>query len=400
MTNARHIVGLADQPFETANAQVAEIPSPCFVLEEKLLRRNLEILQDVQNRSGAKIICALKGYALWSTFPFVGEYLTGCTASSLHEARLAYEEMGKEVHAYAVVYPPEEIQEMLGYVGHLTFNSLSEWERHKEVVQKSDKKISCGIRINPEYSEVEVDLYNPCIPGSRFGVTANQLPKKLPKGIEGLHFHTLCENNSYELERTLKAVEKRFGEHLRQARWLNMGGGHHITREDYNRDLLVQLVDHMRSTYDLEEIILEPGEAVGLKTGFLLATVMDIIDSQGIQVAIVDTSFTAHMPDTLEMPYKPLVRGAENGGIAGRHTYRLGGMTCLAGDFMGQGDYSFAEPLAVGDVLIFEDMIHYTMVKTSNFNGIRLPSIGILKEDGSFRHVKTFGYESYKSRLS
>ncbi len=368
------------------------IPSPCYVLEEKRLRENLERLAYVQRESDCKIICALKGYAMWSTFPILREYLPGSTASSLHEGRLAAEEFGGEVHAYATLYFEEEFAEMTKYCNHLTFNSLSQWEKFKALMPEG---CSPGLRINPEYSEVEVDLYNPTLPGTRFGMTADKLPE-LPEGIEGLHFHTLCEQNSDALARTLAIVEEKFGHLLPSLKWFNMGGGHHITREDYDVDLLVRLLRDFKAKYDLE-IILEPGEAVGLNTGYLVSRVEDILDSGGIQVAMLDVSFTAHTPDCLEMPYKPKIFGATDA-REGYSTYRFGGTTCLSGDFM--GDYSFDRELKVGDQIIFDDMIHYTMVKTSNFNGVKHPSIGIWQADGTFRLVKSFGYEMYRDRLS
>ncbi|MEM6299909.1 MAG: carboxynorspermidine decarboxylase [Bacteroidota bacterium] len=370
------------------------IPSPCYVLEENRLRENLERLAYVQLEADCKIICALKGYAMWSTFPILREYLPGSTASSLHEARLAAEEFGGEVHAYATLYFEDEFEEMTKYCNHLTFNSLSQWEKFKAAMPEG---CSSGLRINPEYSEVEVDLYNPTMPGTRFGITADKLPE-LPEGIEGLHFHTLCEQNSDALARTLAIVEEKFGHLLPKLKWFNMGGGHHITREDYDVDLLIQLLRDFKAKYDLE-IILEPGEAVGLNTGYLVSRVEDIFDSGGVQVAMLDVSFTAHMPDCLEMPYKPKIFGATDA-KEGFPTYRFGGTTCLSGDFMGMGDYSFERELKVGDQIIFDDMIHYTMVKTSNFNGVKHPSIGIWQADGTFRLVKSFGYEMYRDRLS
>ncbi len=380
----------------------AAAPSPCFILEESLLRKNLELISSVQELSGGRIILALKGFSMFSAFPVVKEYLSGATASSLNEIRLINDYLGCKAHTYIPAYLPHEFREVMERSSHITFNSLNQWERFREEValyneQYPAEKISCGLRVNPQYSEVEVDMYNPCVPGSRLGVTRNLIGDVLPEGIEGLHFHTLCENDSHTLKRTLDALESRFGDLLHQARWLNMGGGHLMTREGYDTALLVDLVRAVREKYNLR-VILEPGSAIAWRTGVLVATVLDVIDSQGINVAILDTSFAAHMPDTLEMPYKPYIRGAYHEPVGGLPTYRLGGMTCLAGDFM--GDYSFDKPLKVGDRLVFEDMIHYTMVKTTTFNGVNLPSIGILQSDGSFRLVKSFGYESFKDRLS
>lgn len=379
-----------------------DAPSPCFILEESLLRKNLELIDSVQKASGGQIILALKGFSMFSAFPVVKEYLSGATASSLNEIRLINDYMGCKAHTYIPAYLPHEFNEVMQRSSHLTFNSLNQWNQFKDQVkqynaQHPNETISCGIRVNPQYSEVEVDMYNPCVPGSRLGVTRDLIGDVLPEGIEGIHFHTLCENDSRTLERTLEALEQRFGDLLHQAKWLNMGGGHLMTREGYDIPLLIELIKRIREKYNLK-VILEPGSAIAWKTGVLVSSVLDILDSQGIQVAILDTSFAAHMPDTLEMPYKPYVRGAHHEPVDGLPTYRLGGMTCLAGDFM--GDYSFDEPLKVGDTLIFEDMIHYTMVKTTTFNGVNLPSIGILQQDGRFRLVKSFGYESFKDRLS
>ncbi len=377
-----------------------QIPSPCFVLDESLLRINLEILNLVQKEADVEIICALKGYAMWSTFPMIKQYLSGATASSLHEARLIFEEMGAEAHTYCPVFFEEEMEQIMHYSSHLSFNSLSQFERYKEKVKAFHKPISMGLRINPEYSEVETDLYNPAIPGSRLGITRDQMPDVLPANVEGLHFHVLCENDSFVLERTLAKVEEKFSSLIKQARWFNMGGGHHITRKDYDIQHLVKLLKDFRKRYpNLEKVILEPGEAVGWQTGYLVSTVQDIIESKGIKVAMLDVSFSAHMPDCLEMPYKPKILGATDA-QEGKPVYRMGGLTCLAGDYMGMGDYSFEKELKVGDQVVFDDMIHYTMVKTTYFNGVKHPSIGIWKEDGTFAPCRFFGYEDYKGKLS
>ena len=375
---------------------IAAIPSPCFVLEERLLRRNLERLAYVQQAAGCEIILALKGFAMYRTFPMVRQYLSGATASSLNEARLTFEEMGSLAHTYAPVYKADEFDELLSYSGHITFNSLAQYEQFAERVKRYERPISCGLRINPQYSEVTTDMYNPAIAGSRLGITRDQFGDQLPEGVDGLHFHTLCENNSYTLERTLEAVEAKFGNLLKQIKWLNMGGGHLITHADYDVEHLVGLIKKIKERYNIK-VILEPGAALGWQTGYLVSEVMDLIDSQGIQVAMLDVSFAAHMPDCLEMPYKPKIWGATDA-VEGKPTYRMGGTTCLAGDFM--GDYSFDAPLKVGDKLVFDDMIHYTMVKTTTFNGVQLPSIGIWREDDTFDLVRRFGYESYKDRLS
>jgi len=377
----------------------AATPSPCFVLEASRLRANLELLARVQRESGATIICALKGFAMYGTFPLVREYLPGVTASSLSEARLGAEEFGGEIHAYCPAYIPDEVEGIAELASHLTFNSVSDYLRHRAKL----KSRSAGLRINPEYAEVETDLYNPCVPGSRLGVTAAALGGVLPEGIEGLHFHTLCEKGSDTLERTLEHVELEFGDLLDQVRWLNMGGGHAITRAGYDVERLIRLVRELRAGHpNLEQIVLEPGSAVGWQTGELVSTVLDIVENQGVRTAMLDVSFTAHMPDTLEMPYRPRVLGARDGQAdevpAGEgHRYHLGGQTCLAGDFM--ADYVFERPLEVGDRVVFWDMIHYTMVKTSTFNGITLPAIAIWREDDTLDVLKRFGYEDYKRRL-
>ena len=378
----------------------AATPSPCFVLDEARLRANLELLAEVQARSGATILCALKGFALYGSFPLARQYLAGVTASSLAEALLGVEEFGREVHAYCPAYLPDDFDAIARIASHVTFNSLGEFERYRARLGRA----SAGLRINPEYAEVETALYNPCVPGSRLGVTAATLaeacgPDRLPEGVEGLHFHTLCEKGSDTLARTLEHVEARFGRLLDQARWLNMGGGHAITRAGYDVDLLVELIQGVRARHpNLERVILEPGSAVGWQTGELVATVLDIVESQGVRSAMLDVSFSAHMPDTLEMPYRPVVHGARDAapGEAG-HRYHLGGQTCLAGDFM--PDYLFERELAVGDRVVFADMIHYTMVKTTTFNGVRLPAIAIWREDGRLDVQKRFGYEDYKRRL-
>lgn len=380
----------------------SQIPSPCFVLEEKLLRQNLTLIRKVMDEAGCHIILALKGFSMFSVFPIVKEYLPGATASSLNEIKLINDYLGYQSHTYIPAYQESEFEEVLQRSSHVTFNSLAQWERFKGYVKHHNqthpqKQVSCGIRVNPQYSEVETDMYNPCVPGSRLGVTRDHFGATLPDGIEGIHFHTLCENGSDVLERTLDALESRFGDLLYQAKWLNMGGGHLMTREGYDIPKLIMLIKKIKQKYGLE-VILEPGSAIAWRTGYLTSSVLDIVDSQGIQVAILDTSFAAHMPDTLEMPYKPRIVGAYHEPQAGKPTYRLGGMTCLAGDFM--GDYSFDEPLEIGSKLVFEDMIHYTMVKTTTFNGVNLPSIGIWQADNRFKLVKTYGYESFKDRLS
>lgn len=370
-----------------------EIPSPCYVLDEKLLRKNLELMQKVQEQSGADIILALKGYAMWSAFPLIRQYLKGCTASSVWEAKLAAEEFSREVHAYAPAYKQEDIDELLPLVNHLSFNSISQWHKYRE--QTADAGVSVGLRINPEHQEAETELYDPSAPGSRLGIRASELKQQDLTGVEGLHVHNLCECDSFALERTLEAVENRFGEQLKQMKWLNLGGGHLMTRQGYDVDHLIKQLKRLRETYDLQ-VILEPGSAVAWQTGPLVCEVVDIVENQG-QIALLDISATAHMPDVLEMPYRPVITGA---GLPAEKafSYRLGGNSCLAGDVI--GEYSFDQPLAVGDRLVFEDMMHYTMVKTSFFNGVQHPAIGILRENGQFDCVRQFSYEDFRNRLS
>jgi carboxynorspermidine decarboxylase len=373
----------------------SQIPSPCYVLEEKLLRKNLELVNRVQNESGAEIILALKGFSMYKMFPMVKKYLSGATASSLNEARLIFEEMECLAHTYAPAYKPEEFEELMTYSSHITFNSLNQFQQFKDQVDAFDRKISMGLRINPQYAEVSTDMYNPCVVGSRLGITRDALGDTLPEGIEGLHSHTMCENDSYVLERTLVHIEEKFGDLLHQIKWLNLGGGHLMTKEGYDHAHLIATIKRLKATYNIE-IILEPGSAIAWQTGYLRSRVLDIVDAQGVDVAILDISFAAHMPDTLEMPYKPKVWGASDP-IEGKPTYRLGGMTCLAGDYM--SEYSFEKSLKIGDTVIFDDMIHYTMVKTTTFNGVGLPSIGIWHEDDSFELVKSFGFESFKEKI-
>lgn len=372
------------------------VETPAYVIDTSLLRRNLQILDSVQQQAGCTILLALKGFAAWSTFPIVSQTLKGVCASSPHEARLGREIFGGQVHSYAPAYSEAGFEEILTLSDHVIFNSISQLERFRPRVMDHQGKIQFGVRINPQHSEVEVALYDPCAAGSRLGVTRDQLRGADLTGIDGLHFHTLCELGSDALQRTLAAVEQRFGEWLPQMRWVNFGGGHHITRQDYDRDLLVRLVQDFKAKHGVE-VFLEPGEAIALNTGVLVASVLDIVQNNGA-IAILDTSASAHMPDVLEMPYRPRIVGASEPGKQA-HTYRLGGMTCLAGDVI--GDYSFESPLQVGDRLIFEDMAHYTMVKNTTFNGVRLPSIALMDpEAGTIEVVRRFGYEDYRARLS
>lgn len=369
--------------------------SPCWVIDLVALEANLKLLRGIQDESGCKVLLALKGFATWSTFDLVTKYLSGATSSAPHEARLAREKIGGEVHAYAPAYSEEDMHELLGLCDHIVFNSLSQWTRFRPLIQASPRPVSCGLRLNPEHREVAVELYDPCAPRSRLGVTLANFSAEALAGLEGLHFHTLCELGSDALERTLAVVEQKFGSAFSRIKWINFGGGHHITKPGYDRDRLIRLIKSVRERFGLQ-VYLEPGEAIAIGTGVLVATVLDIIDNGG-PIAILDTSATAHMPDILEMPYRPAVVGGDLPGV-NAYTYRLGGLTCLAGDVI--GDYSFAEPLQVGQRLNFLDMSHYTMVKTSNFNGVRLPSIALRHADGRYELVKRFGYDSYRDRLS
>lgn len=377
-------------------ARYYDIASPAYVLEEDLLRRNLALIASVADRTGVEIILAFKAYALWRTFPIITEYVPHSTASSVWEARLAFEEMGAPAHTFSPAYTREEFPEILRYSSHVTFNSLSQYRLLAPMVKNVG--VSLGLRINPEYSAVETALYNPCAPGSRFGVSASELGDTLPEDIEGLHFHSLCESTSYELEKTLAIIEDRFAAVLKQARWLNMGGGHLMTRKDYDVEHLVRLLKDFSRRHPHLHLIMEPGSAFGWQTGFLKSTVVDIVEHQGIATAIVDVSFTCHMPDCLEMPYKPVIRGAHQEPVQGLPTYRIGGCSCLSGDFI--GDWSFDKPLQVGDELIFEDMLHYTTVKTTMFNGVRHPDIVLLRTDGKKEMLRSFDYEDYKNRMN
>lgn len=374
-----------------------KIPSPSYVIEEDLLRKNLSLIQDVSKRSGAEIILAFKAFANWKAFPVIKEYINCSTASSVNEARLAFEEMKCYAHTYSPAYTEENFSEFLKYSSHITFNSITQFERfHKRVVDYTERKISCGLRINPEYSSVDTDLYNPCAPGSRMGISIENMPDELPEGIEGLHFHTLCESGSYDLEKTLEAVEHKFGKFLNKVKWLNMGGGHLMTREGYDIEHLVKLLVDFNKKYPNLKLIMEPGSAFLWNTGFLLSTIVDIVENKGISTAILDVSFACHMPDCLEMPYKPKILDASDY-IKGKPTYRMGGNSCLSGDFI--GDWSFEKPLKIGDKIVFLDMIHYTTVKTTMFNGIHHPSLFFASKDGNLLIWKEFGYEDYKNRM-
>ncbi len=373
----------------------ASLPSPCYIVDERLLVKNLLLLKSVQERTGCKILLAQKGFSMFSLYPLIGQYLSGTTASSLFEARLGREEMGKETHIFAPAYMEHEFDDILEICDHIVFNSFGQWKKYREQVRSASKKIECGIRINPEYSEIETDIYNPCFENSRLGTTLENFEPDELDGIDGLHFHTMCEQNSDTLVRTLKVVEERFGKFFSQIKWLNFGGGHHITRPDYDVEALVQAILSIKEKYGLE-VYLEPGEAVALNTGYLVATVLDTLKN-GMELAILDTSAACHMPDVLEMPYRPNIIGA---GLSGEYeyTYRLGGPTCLAGDII--GDYSFKEPLKARDTLVFCDMGHYTMVKNNTFNGINLPSIASFNPREGIKLIRRFEYQDFKNRLS
>lgn len=383
----------------------ARVPSPCFVIDKAAVEDNLKILNRVQRESGAKVLGALKAFSCWSLAPLVREYLSGTCASGLHEARLGKEEFGGEVHCYSAAYKEADLREILQVADHVLFNSFSQWSRFKPLALKAQQKrpeLQFGIRINPEHSEGEVALYDPCAPCSRMGVPIAEFEKAVEQtpdildGISGLHFHTLCQQDLPPLDRTLNIVIKNFGKYFKQIGWINFGGGHHISREDYQVDDLIDMLKNFQANYDLQ-VYLEPGEAVAIRSGVLVAEVLDITWNTMAQ-AILDTSATCHMPDVLEMPYRADIVGA---GMPNElpHTYRLGGMTCLAGDVI--GDYSFAQPLQVGQRLMFDDMAHYTMVKTTTFNGINLPAIALWdSRTNQLDVIREFGYSDFKHRLS
>ena len=372
------------------------VPTPCFVLDEAALKRNLSILASVQDRTGCKILLALKGFAMFSVFPLIRKTLFGVCASSPHEARLGREEFGREVHTFAAAYSDKDIRQILAVSDHVVFNSFAQWERFRPMVRASDRLVSCGIRVNPAHSEVEIPIYDPCAPCSRLGVLREQFEGQSLEGISGLHFHTLCEKNSDALERTLERFEDQFKEYIPQMKWINFGGGHHITRPDYDVDRLCRLISNFKSKYG-KVVYLEPGEAVALNAGYLVGSVLDIVHNE-MNIAILETSAATHMPDVLEMPYRPDIIGAGQPGEKS-HTYRLAGLSCLAGDII--GDYSFDRPLAPGNKLVFCDMAHYSMVKTNTFNGIQLPSIAIYQpETDNFSIIREFGYADFKGRLS
>ena len=377
--------------------------TPIYIIDEQRLRSNLALISRVAHEADVEIILAFKAFALWKTFPIIREYVSSTTASSLSEARLALEEFGAPAHTFSPAYNDAEIDEIARCSSHLTFNSLSQFERYHVKMRSQYPEVKLGLRVNPEYSEVGTDLYNPCAPGTRFGVTADKLPSQLPADIEGFHCHCHCESGAEVFQRTLRHIEDKFSPWFRQLKWINFGGGHLMTRKDYNVPLLIDMMKNFHQRYPWLKVILEPGSAFAWQTGELYANVVDVVEDKEIQTAVLNVSFTCHMPDCLEMPYQPTVVGAESlpleaaiGG-AEQFIYRLGGNSCLAGDFM--GSWRFEKPLEVGDQVVFDDMIHYTTVKTCMFNGITHPAIGIRHLDGSVEVLRVFGYEDYRDRM-
>jgi len=377
------------------NIQLTHLPSPCWLLEEDKLQKNLLLIDYIRTESDAKVLLALKGYALWKSFDLCKPYLNGCCASGLHEAKLAHETFAKEVHTYAPAFKEEEIEEIAAISNHMVFNSPAQLRKFGEMAKHINPNLSLGLRVNPEYSESPKEIYNPCGLYSRLGTTLQNIDKEILSQCDGLHFHALCEQSADALENVLKHFEEKFGDYIAQMQWINFGGGHHITRKGYDVEKLINLIKNFKLKYNVE-VYLEPGEAIGWQTGNLVTTVLDIVHN-GIDIAILDSSAEAHMPDTIIMPYRAEVVGAGKVNEK-KYSYRLAGNTCLAGDIM--GDYSFDVPLQVGDKIIFEDQMHYTMVKASTFNGIKLPSIAIKKPDGSIEILREFGYEDFKNRLS
>lgn len=376
---------------------IDQLPTPCYLIDLSKLEDNLCILDFVQKKTDCKILLALKGFAMFSVFSLIKKYLQGTSASSLNEARLGFEQFGKQTHIVSPAYWEDEFEQIAEYTDHIVFNSFPQWQKFKPTIDKLDKHIEIGLRVNPLYSEVPYKIYNPCSPNSRLGITTDKFKGQNLDGIDGLHFHTMCEQNSDTLKNVLAHFEKYFSDLIPQMKWINFGGGHHITRDDYDIDLLCELIVDFKKRYDNIEVFLEPGEAIALNTGYLVSAILDIIDSK-TNIAILDTSAAAHMPDVLEMPYRPMIIGSSQPNKK-EFTYKLGGPTCLAGDII--GDYSFDQPLALGDRLIFTDMAHYTMVKNNTFNGINLPSIATYNpENDELKIIKTFGYEDFKSRLS
>ncbi len=379
---------------DTIHFDMSLAPSPCFIVDMQALESNLAVLDSVQQRTGAKILLALKGFAMFSVFPLLSRVLAGTCASSIDEALLGRLEFGSEVHTFSPAYSKESLGEILSVSNHVVFNSIGQWQRFKPLCKKFSHRVEFGLRINPEHSEVATAIYDPCAPGSRLGIRARDLADADLSGISGLHFHTLCEQDSHALQRTLQAVEANFGTYLHGMKWVNFGGGHHITRPDYDVDHLCEMINAFRKQYKVE-VYLEPGEAVALNAGIFVATVLDVINN-GIDIAILDASASTHLADVLEMPYRPTIIGAAEPAVK-PYTFRLGGISCLAGDII--GDYSFDRPLEIGDRLVFTDMAHYTMVKTTTFNGVRLPTIA-LYDSGELKIIRKFGYDDFKNRLS
>ncbi len=382
--------------------KINEISTPFYIVYEDRLRRNLELINRVKREAGVNIIMAFKANALWRTFPIIKEYCTASTASSLNEMDLALDCLGDEVHSYCPAYTPLTINRYLEGSTHITFNSLNQWERFKNDVithnsTEGKRHVSPGVRVNPQCSVIETDIYNPALPGSRFGVTADIIGDKLPEGIEGMHFHALCESTSYDLAKVLEAFEEQFGKYLPQVKWVNMGGGHLMTRKGYDVEHLISLLKEFKSKYPWLEVILEPGSAFTWRTGDLITSIVDVVENQGVKTAIIDASFACHMPDCLEMPYQPKITESVDVDSS-LPTYRLGGNSCLSGDFI--GDWSFEKPLEIGDRLTLEDMNHYTTVKTNMFNGIQHPSIVLCRTDGECEYLRQYTYEDYKSRMS
>lgn len=377
-----------------------QIKMPAYVLEEVKLRRNLSLIKGVADEAGIEIILAFKAFALWKTFPIFREYINSTTASSLSEARLAYEEFGAPAHTFSPAYTDLEIKDIARMSSHLTFNSLSQYSRHHTKALETNSNLKLGVRVNPEYSEVGTDIYNPCAPGTRFGVLASQLPERLPEDITGFHCHCHCESGADVFQRTLVHIEEKFSKWFEQLEWINFGGGHLMTRKDYDIRLLIDILKDFKKRYPNLKVILEPGSAFAWQTGPLVSHVVDVVENKGIKTAILDVSFTCHMPDCLEMPYWPTVRGAETieGEYGeGENIYRLGGNSCLSGDWM--QSWRFDHALQIGETVIFEDMIHYTTVKTCTFNGITHPDICLLKKNGELQVLRHFDYQDYKNRM-
>ncbi len=371
-----------------------KIQTPCYVIDEQLLRNNLQLIKTVKDAAGIDVLVAFKAFSNWGVFPIFKEYGFGASASSINEARLAFEELGVKAHTYSPAYEEKAIAGILKYSSHISFNSITQFRTYSKMANQNG--VSIGLRINPEFSDSPYDIYNPCKPGSRFGITAEQLGDVVPEGVDGLHFHTLFEADSFAFEKVLAVFLKKFAKFLPKLKWVNMGGGHLMTKKGYDRHHLVKILMDFKDKHDVQ-ITLEPGSAFTYQTGYLVSTILDIVENQGIKTAILDVSFTCHMPDCLEMPYKPVILGATDE-IAGKPTYRMGGISCLAGDFM--GNWSFEKELKPGDKIIFDDMIHYTTVKTTMFNGVHHPSIGIWSEKSGFKLIKEFNYQDYKNRLS